>query len=32
VIVSLRENALRIAPHLYTTAGDIDRLVSVLTI
>jgi cysteine desulfurase/selenocysteine lyase len=32
VIVSLRENALRIAPHLFTTAGDIDRLVSVLTI
>jgi cysteine desulfurase/selenocysteine lyase len=31
VIVSLRENALRIAPHLFTTAGDIDRLASVLT-
>lgn len=32
VIVSLRENALRIAPHLFTTVADIDRLVSLLTI
>jgi cysteine desulfurase / selenocysteine lyase len=32
VIVSLRENALRIAPHLFTTAGDIDRLVSLLSL
>jgi cysteine desulfurase/selenocysteine lyase len=31
VIVSLRDNALRIAPHLFTTAGDVERLVTVLT-
>jgi cysteine desulfurase/selenocysteine lyase len=31
VIVSLRENALRISPHLFTTPGDIDRLITVLT-
>ncbi len=31
VVLSLRENALRIAPHLFTTAGDIDRLTLTLT-
>jgi selenocysteine lyase/cysteine desulfurase len=31
VIVSLREGALRIAPHLYNTDQDIDRLIRVLT-
>jgi cysteine desulfurase/selenocysteine lyase len=31
VIVSLREGALRIAPHLYNTERDIDRLIKVLT-
>lgn len=30
VIVSLRENALRIAPHLYNTPLDVDRLLAVL--
>lgn len=30
VIVSLRENALRIAPHLYNSERDIDRLLMVL--
>jgi len=30
VIVSLREGALRIAPHLYNTERDIDRLLAVL--
>ncbi|HVB33004.1 MAG TPA: aminotransferase class V-fold PLP-dependent enzyme [Patescibacteria group bacterium] len=32
MIVSLRENAIRISPHLYTSAGDIDRLAAALTI
>jgi cysteine desulfurase/selenocysteine lyase len=32
IIVSLRENALRIAPHLFNTPGDIDRLASTLAI
>jgi cysteine desulfurase / selenocysteine lyase len=32
VIVSLRENAIRISPHLYNSAGDIDRLMAALTI
>jgi selenocysteine lyase/cysteine desulfurase len=32
VIVSLREGALRIAPHLYNTERDIDRLLAVLAI
>ena len=32
VIVSLRENALRVAPHLYNTERDIDRLRSVLAV
>jgi selenocysteine lyase/cysteine desulfurase len=31
VIVSLREGALRIAPHLYNTEMDVDRLISELT-
>jgi cysteine desulfurase/selenocysteine lyase len=31
VIVSLREGALRIAPHLYNTERDVDRLIKVLT-
>jgi selenocysteine lyase/cysteine desulfurase len=31
IAVSLRENAIRIAPHLFTTPGDIDRLVTALT-
>lgn len=30
IIVSLRENALRVAPHLYNTLRDIDRLVMAL--
>jgi cysteine desulfurase / selenocysteine lyase len=32
VIVSLREGSLRIAPHLYNTERDIDRLIRVLTV
>lgn len=32
IIVSLREDAIRISPHLYTSAGDIDRLAAALTI
>ena len=32
VIVSLREGALRVAPHLYNTERDIDRLLSVLAV
>ena len=31
VIVSLREGALRIAPHLYNSETDVDRLLSVLS-
>ncbi len=31
VIISLREGALRIAPHLYNTERDVDRLIKVLT-
>ena len=31
IMVSLREGALRIAPHLYNTVEDIDRLMSVLS-
>ncbi len=31
VIVSLREGALRISPHLYNSERDIDRLLAVLT-
>jgi cysteine desulfurase / selenocysteine lyase len=31
IMVSLRENALRIAPHIYNTREDIDRLISVLS-
>jgi selenocysteine lyase/cysteine desulfurase len=31
VIVSLREGALRIAPHLYNTELDVDRLIAALT-
>lgn len=32
IVVSLRENAIRIAPHVYNSAGDIDRLAAALTI
>ena len=32
VIVSLRENALRIAPYLYNTAEDVGRLVKTLSV
>jgi selenocysteine lyase/cysteine desulfurase len=32
VIVSLREGALRVAPHLYNTERDIDRLLAVLAV
>jgi selenocysteine lyase/cysteine desulfurase len=31
VIVSLREGNIRVAPHLYNTERDIDRLISVIT-
>ena len=31
VAVSLREGALRIAPHLYNTEMDVDRLIAALT-
>ena len=31
VIVSLREGALRVSPHLYNSERDIDRLLTVLT-
>lgn len=31
VMVSLRENALRISPHLYNTARDIAKLINVLS-
>jgi selenocysteine lyase/cysteine desulfurase len=31
VIVSLREGALRVAPHLYNTELDVDRLIATLT-
>jgi cysteine desulfurase/selenocysteine lyase len=32
VFVSLREGALRIAPHLYNSERDIDRLLSILSV
>ncbi len=32
VIVSLRENALRVAPHLYNTERDIDRLLAIAAV
>ncbi len=32
VIVSLREGALRVAPHLYNTERDIDQLLAVLAV
>ncbi len=32
VIVALRENAIRIAPHLYNTPRDVDRLISVISV
>ncbi|MGB8475703.1 MAG: aminotransferase class V-fold PLP-dependent enzyme [Candidatus Acidiferrum sp.] len=31
IIVSLREGNIRVSPHLYNTARDIDRLISVIT-
>jgi selenocysteine lyase/cysteine desulfurase len=31
VVASVRGNSLRIAPHLHTTQGDVDRLLSALT-
>ena len=31
VVASVRGNSLRIAPHLHTTQGDINRLLSALT-
>jgi len=31
VIVSLREGNIRVAPHLYNSERDIDRLISVVT-
>jgi selenocysteine lyase/cysteine desulfurase len=30
IIVSLRENALRVAPHIYNDSGDVSRLIEVL--
>jgi selenocysteine lyase/cysteine desulfurase len=30
VFVSLRANAVRVAPHLYNDATDVDRLLEVL--
>ncbi len=32
VIVSLRENTLRVAPHLYNTERDIDRLLAIAAV
>lgn len=32
IIVSLRENALRVSPYLYNTAAEIDRLVKTLAV
>jgi cysteine desulfurase / selenocysteine lyase len=32
VVVALREGALRVAPHLYNSERDIDRLLTVLTV
>lgn len=32
VIVGLRENAVRVAPHLYNTPRDIDRLIAVISV
>jgi len=32
VFVSLRENALRVAPHLYNTERDMDRLLAVIAV
>lgn len=32
VIVALRENAIRVAPHLYNTPRDIDRLISSISV
>ena len=32
VIVSLREGALRVSPHLFNTERDIDRLLAVLAV
>lgn len=32
VIVALRENAIRVAPHLYNAPRDMDRLISLLSV
>lgn len=32
IYVSLRENALRISPHLYNTRDDVERLIKVLSV
>ncbi|HEV8383276.1 MAG TPA: aminotransferase class V-fold PLP-dependent enzyme [Candidatus Acidoferrales bacterium] len=32
VIVALRENAIRVAPHLYNSPRDVDRLISALSV
>jgi selenocysteine lyase/cysteine desulfurase len=32
VVVALRENSIRVAPHLYNTPRDIDRLISVISV
>ncbi len=32
VIVALRENAIRVAPHLYNAPRDVDRLISILSV
>lgn len=31
VVVSLREGAIRVAPHFYNSTEDIDRLLAVVT-
>ena len=32
VIVALRENAIRVAPHLYNAPRDVDRLISSISV
>jgi selenocysteine lyase/cysteine desulfurase len=32
VLVALREGALRVAPHLYNSERDIDRLLTILAV